>query len=177
MPGAVSAGSVRTCGVMHVFVTFTSWSADHLPPWFSTSVLTFLPLTSVLAAIARFLLMFWHRALGFIDRIRGAGSKPEVQAARRSPAPSTARTSSHRNSQPCRCTTTRATAVATGRSAAIPARAGWNPRRTPLEIIEELRTGKFVNIAERSAALRTVKMAAGRRRAGATGTCRRAGSS
>ena len=41
----------------------------------------FLPLTSALVAAAGFLLMFWHRLLGFVARLFGRTDKPIDQTA------------------------------------------------------------------------------------------------
>lgn len=61
---------------MNLFATIVPIHADYV--W--SLVLMYIgpdvlmPLTSALAAVAGFLLMFWHRVLGFVMRLMGKGA-------------------------------------------------------------------------------------------------------
>jgi hypothetical protein len=62
---------------MTVFATFASLELESVVPlvllYIGPDV--FLPLTSALAAIAGVLLMFWHRVMGFVNRILGRSAR------------------------------------------------------------------------------------------------------
>lgn len=64
---------------MNLFSTIVPFHADYVWSWVFMYIGpdVFLPLTSALAAMAGFLLMFWHRVLGFVMRLMGKGGPSE----------------------------------------------------------------------------------------------------
>ena len=66
---------------MRAFAMIASLPMAHVLPWVHLYVGpdVFLPFTSALAAIAGFLLMFWHRIVSVVRRLTGRGPKPDAQ--------------------------------------------------------------------------------------------------
>ncbi|MFN7917114.1 MAG: hypothetical protein U0Q55_17350 [Vicinamibacterales bacterium] len=67
---------------MNLFATVVPFHADYVWSWVLMYIGpdVFLPLTSALAAMAGFLLMFWHRVLGFVMRMLGKGGPSEAES-------------------------------------------------------------------------------------------------
>ena len=73
---------------MNLFSTIIPFHADYIWSWVLMYIGpdVFLPLTSALAAMAGFLLMFWHRVLGFVMRLMGKGAPSDESSAAQSDA-------------------------------------------------------------------------------------------
>ncbi|MGE3956198.1 MAG: hypothetical protein AB7H96_05715 [Vicinamibacterales bacterium] len=67
---------------MNFFATIVPFHPDYLLSWVLLYIGpdVFLPLTSALAAMAGFLLMFWQRVLGFVMRLMGKGGTESAES-------------------------------------------------------------------------------------------------
>jgi hypothetical protein len=67
---------------MNVFAILVPFRPDYMLSWVLLYIGpdVFLPLTSALAGLVGFLLMFWHRLAGLVLRMMGRGSAPTEEA-------------------------------------------------------------------------------------------------